>query len=162
MELRSSDLERILLRAVAYLYIVIEVLNNHKSLNNFLLTPECSIDQIHSSYHGIMQKVPARGNSSHWKIILPSVLPQGFSFHLMPEAPWQPCWQRLSRGGDEWIHFPASHAKLRLQPPDGCISRLCQLLLTAMSTSSWDYTFQQLSYLLHPVGTSHPTFPSAT
>ena len=79
------------------------------------------------------------------------MLPQGFSFHLMPEAPSQSCWQRVSCGGDESIHFPASQAKLCLQPPDGCISRSCQLLLTAMSTTSCDYTLRHLSYFIQLV-----------
>lgn len=48
-------------------------------------------------------------------------------------------------GADESIPFAAFQAKLCPQPPDGCISRSCQLLMTMKSTTSWDYTLQHFS-----------------
>lgn len=51
--------------------------------------------------------------------MLPSVLPQGFRFHLMPEAASQPCWLRLSHGGDESIHVLAILAESVSSPQMG-------------------------------------------
>lgn len=84
--------------------------------------------------------------------------PQGFSFQWTAEAPSQPCWQTLSCAGEESMHFAASQAKLSLQPPGGCISNSCQLLLL-MFTIIWDYTLHNLSCLLHML--HFPALPSS-
>lgn len=93
--------------------------------------------------------------------MLPSVLPQGFRFHFMPEAASQPCWLRLSHRGDESIHILAILAESVSSPQMGGSSLL-------PAGPDWSVHHQlslhSLAALLLalPAGAFHPTFPYAS
>lgn len=127
---------------------------SQKDINKFLLTPKRRVDQIHSC-----AKSTYRREFITMKNTTAICTLSGLQLSFDDRSSTVVLLAESICGGDESIYFPTSQAKLCLQPPDGCISRYCQLLLTATLTTSWDYTLQHLSYLLHPAGASYPTFP---